>query len=301
MSPAKFASVLLLSALSVAACSDSTEPTETSLTSVLLTDAPFPYDRVARVDVYIVRIMASEKADTGSNVEDSTQTGLRTIVEPNQRYDLLTLQGGRTAPLGDANLPATVYRSVRLTMSTDSSSITLKDGTVLTGASSPGVAWQGEGVISLNAVVHEPVEIADTGAVIVIDFDVGRSFIPVGADTVGGSTGFLFIPYIRAVNSAGTGSISGAVVGADQGGPIPGAAIRVFLGDPAMPENTWALMSSGKADAVGSFQIGYLTPRTYIIRVDAPASSAYGHAVVPAVVVTAGQETSVGTVTLPAR
>nr|NIM47985.1 DUF4382 domain-containing protein [Gemmatimonadales bacterium] len=272
----------LFAALAVAACG-STEP-QGGLTSVLLTDSPFPYHEVARVDIYVVRIQASEQADTGLFAGDTLQTGLRTIVEPRERYNLLELQGGATAYLGDGELPASVYRGVRLTIDTDSSSFTLEDGRVLTGESNPGIYWQFAGEIGLNAFVHEPVEVADTGAVVVIDFDVGRSFIPLGVDTTAGRA-FLFIPYIRAVNSAGTGAVGGTAVG-PAGEPIADATVSVLQGNPGLPENTWSLMSSGKTDAQGDFLIPYLWPRSYILAVDAYQGSGYGSARVFDVVVT---------------
>jgi hypothetical protein len=288
----------LFSVLALSACSDTaselTEPPSASapVTSVLLTDAPFPFDRIERVDVYIVAIHAAENADTGAS-----QSGLITVVSPRQRFDLLSLQGGATASLGDTTLPAAVLRSVRVTIDTDSSSMTMNDGSVLTGTSWPGINWQGTGEKQLNALVHEPVEISDTGAVVVIDFDVGRSFLPAGTDTTRGSTGFLFIPYIRAVNSAATGSITGIVVN-DSGTPVPDATVRVLQGDPAMPENTWGFMSSGRTDSAGGFRVAYLWPRTYLVTVDAPYGSPFTSAVIPNVAVSSGGEAALGTVQL---
>ena len=46
--------------------------------------------------------------------------------------------------------------------------------------------------------------IDENGEDIVIDFDVGRSFLPDGS-----TGGFLFIPFLRAITRAGSGSIEG--------------------------------------------------------------------------------------------
>jgi hypothetical protein len=52
-----------------------TNTTEAEPTQVFLIDAPFPYDQVARVDVYIVRVAAGTSADT-------TDTGPGVIATP---------------------------------------------------------------------------------------------------------------------------------------------------------------------------------------------------------------------------
>ena len=286
-----------LFALSLGACENSgVDPTAAPVTSVLLTDAPFPFDRVARVDVYVVSLQAAENADTGA-----AQAGLVAIVAPRRRFNLLELQAGATVSLGDTTIPAALFRSVKLTIDTDSSSVTMRDGSVLTGTTTPGVNWQGSGEIPLNALVHDFVEITDTGAVVVIDFDLGNSFLPWGADTIGGATGFLFTPHIRAVNSAESGSVSGIVVAADDGAPIPGVAVRAIQGNPDWPENTWSTLSSGNTDANGEFRLAYLWPRTYIMAVDAPRGSPFDSVRVANVAVNAGDEISLGTLALPRR
>ena len=69
----------LLGIVVIAACSQHNVTTNTAKagpTQVFLIDAPFPYDQVARVDIYIVRVAASTKPDTAGNASDSLQTGL---------------------------------------------------------------------------------------------------------------------------------------------------------------------------------------------------------------------------------
>ena len=92
-------------------------------TRVFLTDAPFPYDFVDRVEVYVVEIAASTQVDTmpGSQAWVS-------IATPRKRFDLVQLQQGTTVLLGEGDLPAGQYRAVRMTIDTDSSSITLANG-----------------------------------------------------------------------------------------------------------------------------------------------------------------------------
>lgn len=124
--PFAFAAVAIASA-----CSDST-PTTTppkGATSVLLTDAPFPYDSVTRVDVYIERIEASTSTDTTRQSE-----GWVVIAEPRQVFNLLDLQNGQTALLGATKLPVAQYKALRMTLDTRKSSVTAINGPM-------GVDW----------------------------------------------------------------------------------------------------------------------------------------------------------------
>jgi len=96
---APFAAVVL-----VCCSTSSTGTVQPGTTKVLLTDAPFPYDQVSRVDVYIEQVAASTQPDTGGNAGDSLQTGLHTIVEPRKAFNLLTLSNGTVDNLGDGAL-----------------------------------------------------------------------------------------------------------------------------------------------------------------------------------------------------
>src|SRR6185503_15118482 len=108
----------------------------TNATHTLLTDDPFPYDRIARVDLFIVSVSASLTADT------SGAGNFVTLATPNRRINLLALQNGVTDELGTAMLPSGAITAVRMVIDTDSSSITLKNGLTLTGKSTPGIQWQ---------------------------------------------------------------------------------------------------------------------------------------------------------------
>jgi hypothetical protein len=202
--------VLLL----VAACGHDSTGLKTSggSTRVLLTDAPFPYDRLARVDLYIVSISASLTADTGG-IGGGSGANFVGLVQPNRRFDILALQNGATAELGTVRLAAGAITAVRMIIDTDSSSITLKDGRVLRAGSRPGIYWQSSaGRPVLNALVQEQLIVPDTGAVIVIAFDVGQAFIPVQVlDSTSTDSSFVFSPVLRAVDASRAGSIGGVV------------------------------------------------------------------------------------------
>src|SRR5450432_285336 len=83
-----------LALLLAGACS--TDPNQTAITSgssrVLLTDDPFPYSRVARVDLYVVSISGSLNADTSA----SAGGDFITLAAPHRLINVLALQNGMT-------------------------------------------------------------------------------------------------------------------------------------------------------------------------------------------------------------
>src|SRR5947208_16855742 len=64
------------------------------LAKVLLTDAPFPYDSVTSVNLYVVRLEASTQMD-------ATGRDWTVITERRGTFDLLPLQQVKAAMLGD--------------------------------------------------------------------------------------------------------------------------------------------------------------------------------------------------------
>ncbi len=237
------------------------------IANVLLTDAPFPFDSVASVNIYVVSIAASTSSDT---IAGGTQQWV-TITAPRKRFDLLELQQGRTELVGAGQLPAGSYKAVRMVIDTDSSSVIMNDGR------EASVHWPVSGELTLNALVESPVSMPDAGADIVIDFDVGRSFYPGNpfTDYLPGallpSDEFIFISWIRAVNRAATGAIAGTVLGDGNGDgslePIPNAAITIYHHN----DTSFALYgasATGRTDANGQYKVAFLHPGTYTVQVD---------------------------------
>jgi hypothetical protein len=244
---------------------------------ILMTDAPFPFDTVQSVDVYVVSVAASAQADTGSSA-DSMQWV--TITEPRQRINLLTLQQGATALLGEGEIPADQYRAIRVIIDADSSEIRFTDG------SAALVHWGGAGQQAIHAFVESAVDVPDQGAEIVIDFDVGRSF----HYNDFGDGAFSFLPWIRAVNKAATGSIAGTVRSDSSSGtpgPVAHATVSAWGGSPG----NWQILSTGTTDAAGQYRLAYLLPGTYIVGVDPPTADGFASSLDSNVVVTRGAET----------
>lgn len=272
MSRTRTIALLLVAGVAAACGGDAVTGPSGAGTRVLLTDGPFPYEQVGSVNVYIVSIAASTTADTGAGASGTWTT----IVEPHKRVNLLDLQNGKTTLLGEGAIPAGEYQSVQMVINTDSSSITHPDGTPAS------VDWQQTGLVTLNALVEEPVTVPSSGASVVIDFDVGRSFVP---QSLGGMEGaeFTFIPWIRAVNEAGTGAITGVITAATEPGAavtdttkVPGVSITVYRSNcPLRAEVVCAAgpvqVATALTDSLGRFTVKYLQPGTYGVALEAPA------------------------------
>ena len=297
---------VLLSGLVVIGCGDTDGPPGPGgLTSILIADTPFPYDIVAEANLFVVRVEAG--IDSGSTGGGCTNAAV--VATPNRRVDLLELQGGIVATLGQVSIPAGDYRAVCITINTDLSNLVLRDGRILTGTSSPVIDWSGSGERIIKADIFDPIQIADTGGTILIHFDVGKSFIPL-QDVLPPriDSGYAFIAVTEALNPAATGAISGTVVATTTGGtPIPHASIRVMVGDSSLPENTWFVASTGTTDTTGHFKIAYLASSSrwvpqgwvYNLAADAPSTAGLLPVVIKGVVVDAPDETSLGEIVLP--
>jgi len=269
--------------IAVACYVDDTSPLNSGanpLAKVLITDAPFPFDTVQSVNVYIVRVAVSTQPDTGDSPNDLNWV---TVTEPRRQVNLLALQRGDTALLGAGEIPAGQYKAVRLILNTD-----LSEGIRYTDGQSALVHWNGTGEQAIHAFVEAAVDVPAEGADIVIDFDVGRSFHYNDL----GDGGFNFFPWIRAVNRAATGSIAGTVqrdVGGGGPGPVRNATVSAWGGGPG----NWYIYSTGVTDTAGRYRLAYLLPGTYIVGVDPPSSASnLGSALDSNVVVDRGVETT---------
>ncbi|MFA6165127.1 MAG: DUF4382 domain-containing protein [Gemmatimonadaceae bacterium] len=185
----------------IAACGNSTTEAGRGTIAVQLTDAAFPTDSVLRVDVYVVRVDA-RMADTDSAAaargatDDSANTGgWTTITQPNQIVNLLAYQNGSFLPLGNANVAAGNYNGFRLVIDPSKSSVTLKNGAVLTNTSSPNVLFPSGARSGIKIVFLSPVPVAanDT-ATVLVDFKVNDSFVMRGNSI--SLNGLLFKPVI---------------------------------------------------------------------------------------------------------
>ena len=195
----------LTAALAAMACgSEATAgvgPTDGGTLLVQLTDAPFALDSLKSVDLYVVRIdgkqAEADSADADSHTDDANDDhgGWTTLAEPKAKIDLLALRDGKVANLGQKTLTAGAWRSFRLILDSKQSSVTLKDGTVLTSTSNPGVKFPSADRSGIKIQLDKPVTLGkDSTKTLVVDFDLSKSFVMRGPQM---KNGLLLKPEIK--------------------------------------------------------------------------------------------------------
>ena len=275
---------LMISAVALAACSDSSG-TGTGMLTVRLTDAPFPFSDVARVDVYVIRVDARTAAPTDAEAADAANhDGWTTVATPNASINLLDLGSGKTMNLGATTLATGNYNGFRLILDTDKSSITLTDGT------KPPIFFPSAAQTGIKINLDAPIQLTENGSVMTLDFDIGRSFVMRGNSA---SNGFNFKPVIRAVAEDITGSVTGSVnANSATGAGVAGATVEVLTAGSLLTDSDPThIVASSVTDASGNFRIAFLLPGTYVLRATPPAASTLKPALLAGVTITSGAET----------
>lgn len=247
------------------------DPQADGKTAVFLTDAPFPTDAITRVDVHVREIALSEAGDSTDG-----DLGWVVVASPDRTFNLLDLQNGSTALLGEAEVPPGQYRAVRLVFDPARSTMTEEDGGTIgtaSGPGAPGIDWQAKGATpNLFALVEEAMAIDENGEDIVIDFDVGRSFL------YDGNGVFTFIPHLRAITRSGSGAVRGTLTHAVGGGPIADGFISVHIaadsGGALGP-----LLATTRSGADGKFTASFLRPGRYQVVAEDLARDAVSSAI----------------------
>jgi len=200
-----FAASVLIGSITIGACGGSdTAPKGMGTLVVQLTDAPFPTDSVKSVDIFVVRVdgrvedVDDASADTHVATESESEgDGWKTLATPNASINLLELQNGVVSTVGEAKIDAASYRGFRLVIDPSKSSVTLKNGQVLTNTSSPSVTFPSGGHSGIKIVLASAVVVGEDGkTTMVVDFDVANSFVMRGNSLA--QNGLLFKPVIRA-------------------------------------------------------------------------------------------------------
>ena len=278
-------SAIALGTLGVAGCSDSSG-TGTGQLTVRLTDAPFPFSDIARVDVYVVRVDARKTEPTDDEAADeSNMDQWTTVASPGTLVNLLDLAGGKTMNLGAATLATGTYDGFRLIIDPSQSVLTLADGT------HPDVKFPSAGQSGIKVKLDQPIELTEDGSVMTLDFDVGSSFVMRGNNA---RNGFIFKPVVHAVAQDITGSVTGSVrANSATGAGVSGATVEVLtagsLIDDADPAH---IVRTTSTDANGDYRIGFLLPGTYVVRATPPTASGFKPALLTGgLTITTGTET----------
>jgi hypothetical protein len=172
-------------------CSDDDSPAsdQNARVKISMTDAPGDYEKVF-IDVIDVKIKADAAADEEGWVSLSN-------VKPGI-YDLLTLTGGVTQLLADAEVPAGFLGQIRLILGPDNS-IVLKGETEEIDLSTPSAQQSG-----LKLQINQELE-GGQEYLFLLDFDVDKSIV-----VAGGSGGYSLKPVIRLSANEG-GAIMGKI------------------------------------------------------------------------------------------
>ncbi|HEX2600990.1 MAG TPA: DUF4382 domain-containing protein [Gemmatimonadaceae bacterium] len=281
----RFFAAIALGALGVAGCSDSSG-TSTGQLTVRLTDAPFPFSDIARVDVYVVRVDARKAEPTDNEAADEgDMDGWTTIASPGTLVNLLDLAGGKTMNLGAATLATGTYNGFRLIIDPSQSVLTLADGT------HPDVKFPSAAQSGIKVKLDEPIELTEDGSVMTLDFDVGSSFVMRGNNA---RNGFIFKPVVRAVAQDITGSVTGSVrANSATGAGVSGATVEVLTAGSLIDDtDPTHVVRTTSTDANGDYRIGFLLPGTYVVRATPPTTSGFKPALLTGgLTITTGTET----------
>lgn len=182
--------VALLAVTVLFSCSsDDSNGSDSARVKVRMTDAPGDYKAVF---VNVIDVMV--KSDVSVSEEGWVSlSGVKTGV-----YDLLTLTGGVTQLLADAEVEAGFLSQIRLVLGGDNYLILNDDSRQ--ELSTPSAQQSG-----LKIKVDQELEAGEEYEFL-LDFDVDKSIV-----SAGNSGGFILKPVIRATATAETGTIVGAV------------------------------------------------------------------------------------------
>lgn len=182
---------LLLAVVAVTmfySCSDDDQDANSARLVVHLTDAPGDYDAVF-VDVIDVQMKADASAD---------EQGWVSVGNVNKGvYDLLSLTGGVTQLLADANVAAGQLGQIRLVLGNNNT-------VVINGESQP-LSTPSAQQSGLKLQVNQNLE-AGKRYEFLLDFNVDQSIVSAGS-----AGGYILKPVIRLAAMEGTGMITGEV------------------------------------------------------------------------------------------
>ena len=257
----------LLAAAAAVGCSESGG---SGKLTVQMTDAPFPYSEVSAVNVFVVRIDARTTTATTAEAENSTNaSGWTTIATPNRVINLMSLQGGVTTNLGTTELSTGTYNAFRLVIDPAQSGVTLKTGAAV-NTIFPSAAQSG---IKIN--LDQPIEVTKDSTVMILDFDIGKSFVMRGNSIT--QNGLAFKPVIRAVASELTGGLSGSVhADTPTGAAMADVTVEILKAGTALAStDTAAIVATTKTDVNGNYTFRFVLPGTYVVRATPATSTSY--------------------------
>jgi hypothetical protein len=250
-----------ISIIVAAGCANdnATEPVGTL--PLKLTDAPMHYGQFMSASVTIDKIEIGNSAHTNSFI---------ILTNTPMKYNLLELVNGITSTLATAEIPAGDYNLMRLYIS--STEMKMLNGDSFTynmdqeGYSGSGMMQNGMMLNNQNRSIDIPLNHVLTisnGSMseFLLDIDVDQSFMLEGVNynnMMMGMTGFTFMPTMRFVDMATSGTINGAVQGTN--GNLPNATISLM--------HNGTLYTTTHSNANGNYAFIGIPQGTYTINAE---------------------------------
>ena len=231
--------------LAAAACSSDTSGSTgitgsgTGSVDIRLTDAPSDDFDSAIIFVSQVALLPGDGSG-GAVIVSNAKTS----------FDLLTLQNGVTAELGQNTIPTGSYGQVRVIV--DSARVVLKNGNTFSDGSTTAILKVPSGSESgLKVNFGTPVQVTAGQTVLLVDFDLSRSFVFQGPPSRPNSV--LLKPVIHATAMDVAASISGTIT------PLTsGAAVFAISG-------TDTVQTTFANSTTGTYTLAFLPPGSYIV------------------------------------
>ncbi|MEL7587859.1 MAG: DUF4382 domain-containing protein [Prolixibacteraceae bacterium] len=231
----------------------------------LMTDAPFPSEQVAAVNVVIDRIEIRKVSD--SEVEESADFFV--VSEGTQEFNLLDLRNGVTTQIGEAMLDTGVYDQIRLHI-VESEIVLNDEANTVYDLKIPSGASSG---LKINIMNGLEVDGGSTHT-LVLDFDVSKSFVVQGnPNTNAGIKGFIFKPVLRAIVEDISGSIEGTVTTGEAKTVLPNVSVSI------MQDTT--VVSTAITDDKGYYAVIGLLPGNYKIKTQPQGYQLFEQADIP--------------------
>lgn len=263
---AKLFGTTLLLATGLAACGDSAGVEGDASVRVLMTDAPSDYVDSAWVDIGAVELIPAGEGGPVTLAVDGTDGFV----------DLLDLQGGVTALIADADIPAGDYSQLRLIV--EDARVALADGYEFNDGSTSKSLFVPSGAqtgIKLNLAGSAgdgdggPATIASGETVLVLDFDVNQSFVIQGdPEAASGINDILFTPTVRVVVQDVAATVSGTVSTTVTGASVAGLVVTAEPTDEGSLEAYQSRTGTAVTDENGAYTIHFLVPGSYAVSID---------------------------------
>jgi hypothetical protein len=231
-------------AAALAAGCESSTSSGTGRLRVLLTDSPIEGVESATFHISQVYLVG------GSDASGPRYTITSTPVD----YDLLELQDGITAQLGDVSIPVGMYTQLRFVV--DEATITLKAPLTFSDHSTSKTLTVPSGMqTGIKVDLGGGLQITPGQTILVAEIDVSRNFVFTGPPTA--PTGALFTPVIRATVQNVAGSISGTV------GESYRTNGKVYAIDPNNTPPADTVTTAVPDATTGTYSLQFLPPGTY--------------------------------------